>query len=834
MVIKTMKNTYLKTTLRDITSSKGRFIAIILIIFLGTFLFVGIKAVAPSKEHTANEYMNQFHLSDTQVVSTTGLTDRDIEIAESISGTSAQLGHKFSYIDKESSNIAEVFSYNKDDMQNQLSLVEGKLPTQKNEIVLDELAKKSGISLGDEYIIENHNQLENSNYKVVGFANSPIFIDNKERGVTNVGNGSITYFAYVPIENFNSPVYSIMYVNFDNTQKLDRFTKKYQDVMDNNLTKLEEAFIDRPAERSLELMESSSNEATTVNSESMTSNLLTPTYYFNGIETNPGFQSYSSLAERIDAIGNVFPVFFIFIAMLITFTTMTRMVEEKRKEIGTLKALGYSKFEISSKYIIYALIAAFVGCFFGIIIGTNMLPRVVFEITKDQYIFTGTNIIYSSLAIILSLIFVAISTLGSTITILIKELHEKPAALMVAKAPKAGKRILLEYISPLWSRLSFNQKVSYRNLFRFKSRMILAIIGIAGCTGLMIAGFGIKDSVDGAVTKQFGPITHYDAAITLNEGETAGNETIVNNILDSNSNVKSDLPIFSGMVTFESKDANSQNASLFVPLNNDDFSKFVSLIDISSNEKIKLPKEGVAITSKLARLLECEVGDVISIIDANNDTQEVKVSNIVENYLGHFIYMSKDYYESTFGKSYVPNTYLIRTKSLSIDQERALTKELNNTKKVANITFLSTQINQQLSLTENLGSIVLILVVLSGLLAFVVLYNLTNINISERVRELSTLKVLGFYNGEVTMYIVRENVIFTIFGILLGFVVGNLLTSFIIQTVELDILIFPLIIDNAGYIISGALTLLFSLIVLLFTHFKLKNVDMIESLKSSE
>lgn len=829
-----MKNTYFKTILRDIKSSKGRFIAIILIIFLGTFLFVGIKAVGPSKEYTANKYMNQSHLSDMQVLSTAGLTSKDAEIAESVPGVEAQLGYKFSYVDQDSNNIAEIFSYDKNDIQNQLLLVEGKLPTQANEIVLDALAKKNGISLNDDYLIDNSNHLENIHYKVVGFANSPIFIDNKERGVTNVGNGSITYFAYVPIENFNSPAFSIMYVNFDNTKNLDRFKDKYKDIMEENTEDLEKVFVDRPAERMLELLGTIPDDSSTMNIDEISSNSTNPTYYFNGVETNPGFQSYSSLAERIDAIGNVFPVFFIFIAMLITFTTMTRMVEEKRKEIGTLKALGYSKIEISSKYITYALIAAFVGCFFGIIIGTNMLPRVVFEITRDQYIFTQTQIIYSWLAILLSLLFVLISTLGSTIIILIKELHEKPALLMVAKAPKAGKRILLEYITPLWSRLNFNQKVSYRNLFRFKSRMILAIIGIAGCTGLMIAGFGIKDSVDGAVTKQFGPITHYDGAVTLNEGLIAGNEISVNNIFDSNSKVKSYLPVFSEMVTFENKDANNQSASLFVPSSNEDFSSYVSLKDTSSNKEISLPKEGVVVTSKLAKLLNCEVGDTISIIDANNNTQKIKVVNVVENYLGHFIYMNKDYYENVFGKTYTPNTYLIQTKELNIDQEKALIKELNNTKKVANITFLSTEINQQLSLTENLGSIVLILVVLSGMLAFVVLYNLTNINISERVRELSTLKVLGFYNGEVTMYIVRENVIFTIFGILLGFLVGNLLTSFIIQTVELDILVFPLIIHNVAYIFSGVLTLLFSFIVLLFTHFKLKRVDMIESLKSSE
>ncbi|MBP1042843.1 FtsX-like permease family protein [Vagococcus sp. BWB3-3] len=874
------KNIYLRTLFKDIMAGKGRFFAIILIIFLGILLFVGIKSAGPSRLAIANHYLDQTALSDTQVVSTGGLTSEDAKIAEKLPGVTAQLGYRFPYI-HDSKHIIDVFSYDKNSDQNQLTLTAGRLPEADDEIVLDSLAKTYGVTLNQDYTIAEPD-LATKDYRVVGFVDSPLFIDNEERGITNIGDGSISYFAYVPLANFTSDIYSIMYLSFDNVTGVDRFETSYEKKMETNQDNLDKLFKERPTARKKELAtmaleklapekakladglnqlteakqqlalveqmgsspELTAQQATLATKEQELNqgaaelaaaeeeikSLSTPSYYFNGIEANPGLQGYASLADRIDAIGNIFPVFFIFIAMLITFTTMTRMVEEKRKEIGTLKALGYSKMEISAKYLIYATLAAFIGCFLGVIVGTYGIPYLLFEITSDQFIFKELIIQFYWLPISLAITASLIATLGSAIVVLTKDLRERPAFLMQPKSPKSGKRILLEYLTPLWSRLSFNQKVSYRNLFRFKSRMILAIIGIAGCTGLMMAGFGIKNSIDGTVTKQFGPITHYDGIITLDEGVTVADSAVAT-VLDQKAKM-THLAIFNETVTFKQKGISNQTASLFVPTEPSVFKDYLTLKDGSGNT-ITLADKGAVITDKLARLLNVKIGDTIEMTDGNNQIRQLKISQIADNYVGHFIYLTPRYYEDVFDRNFLANTYLFKA-DLNQHQENQLAETLNKTDDVVNVTFLSDQISSQKSLTKNLGPVIVIFVVLSGLLAFVVLYNLTNINISERVRELSTLKVLGFYNNEVTMYIVRENLIFTLIGIICGFGIGNLLTTFIIRTAEMDNLVFPIIIGKDGYLFSSILTMVFSIIVLLFTHVKLKHIDMIDSLKSNE
>lgn len=901
-----MKNkTYLKASFREIWQSRGRFIAIILIILLGTLLFVGVKTTGPVLNTSGSDYLEKQNLSDLQIISTGGLTEKDEALVKGLSNAEVESGYQFYYADDEKGEVVHVFSYDETQKQNQLVLEKGRLPKAANELVLDSAAEKEGYQIGDTYTIDEADQLDTKEYEVVGFVSSPLFISNKDRGMTNVGDGNVDYFAYVPIKNFTSEILGVLYITFDNVKGLNTYGTEYKDLMQKNQELVQAQFADRSKERLAELkamiedeiapakkevadgktqiadakeqltaaqqeldtnrdmlaqlpevqaaaaiaqldeaqkeldtskqeladQETKLEEAETEisDAEKEMAELKTPTYLFNQRTENIGFQDYGDLSDRIAAIANVFPVFFFFIAALITFTTMTRMVEENRKEIGTLKALGYSRYEISQKYVIYAVLAAVIGVALGVVIGTNTIPRIVFELSSDQYNFKQVSVFYEWVPIIQAGTAFLFATLGSVILVLIKELTEKPSALLQPKAPKPGKRIFLEYITPLWSRLSFNQKVSYRNLFRYKSRMIMAIIGIAGCTGLMVAGFGIKNSLEAVTDKQFGPIIDYQAVVTMDDGTFDKTEEI----LEKDSKVKQSLSVINEVLELKKAGQATQSVTMTVPDNVQDFSDYLHLNSLK-DKPIHLSNDGAVISEKLAALFDIKVGDELIFYDEDQNEIKMKVHAIAENYLGHFVYITAEYYEEVTGKKYQNNGFLLKTETMTTKEENRLAEQLLATDEVKNTSFLSSQIETQKGMINNLDPVVLIFVVLSGLLAFVVLYNLTNINISERVRELSTIKVLGFFDKEVTMYIIRENIIFTLLGIVVGYGIGYVLTGFIIRQASMESIIFPLVIHWPAYVISAVLTITFTIIVMLVTHFKLKHIDMIDSLKANE
>lgn len=557
--------------------------------------------------------------------------------------------------------------------------------------------------------------------------------------------------------------------------------------------------------------------------------MKTPSYTFDQRAENPGFQEYGDLSERIAAIANVFPVFFFFIAALITFTTMTRMVEENRREIGTLKALGYSRFEIAIKYIIYALSAAIIGIVLGSVIGTHTLPRLVFELSSDRYNFPGVEAFYLSRPIVQATIAFLFASLGAALLVLMRELHEKPAELLQPKAPKPGKRIFLERITPIWSRMSFNSKVSYRNLFRYKSRMIMAVIGIAGCAALMVAGVGLKDSLSSVGDKQFGPIIDYDAIVTLKDQP---DRAAVEKIFTDKEKITSHLGMMNQTVELKQKGQANQKLTMMVPESRKAFDQYLHLKQ--QEKKFTLPEEGAVITQKIAELFDLKKGDSLTVYDEDQQPFKIRIANISDNYLGNFLYLSKDYYQKVRGTSFAVNSYLLKSKKMSKSEEEDLSKTLLNSEQVTNTSFISTQIETQEHSMDNLDGIVWIFVVLSGLLAFIVLYNLTNINVSERLRELSTIKVLGFYDREVTSYIFRENFVFTILGILFGYGLGIILTKFILDQASMETITFPLVIRAGAYLLAGGLTILFSVIVMVATHFRLQHINMIDALKSNE
>ncbi|MBF8807318.1 MAG: FtsX-like permease family protein [Enterococcus lacertideformus] len=899
--------TYLKASFREIRQSKGRFIAIVLIITLGTLLFVGVKTAGPVMQKTMDQYVKKGNLSDLQIISTAGLTEEDIAQVKEIPDVQIATSKQFYYSNPNKNEVVQIFSYDVSTKQNLLEVVDGRLPKNKDELVLDEKAKKLGYKIGSTYTIDA-DDIKQTTYKITGFVRSPLFINNLERGYANVGNGTVDYFVYLPEEEFKTDIQSVIYLTFKNVDSFDTYSKEYQEKMSQNQTAVEKIFQGRAdarleelkkqaseslqsakqkvltgqaqidvaqnqleaaksqlaqqtvsieqlpeTQRKLAMSELSAQQAQLAGQEKQLAvqqeklskaqteikgneekidRLERPTYRFQGRTDNVGFQEFGDLAERIAAIANVFPVFFFFIAALITFTTMTRMVEENRREIGILKALGYTKLEIAKKYAIYASLASGLGIFLGTVLGTNLLPRIIFELSNERYDVGSVVIFYDWGPILQAAIAFFIAAFGAAMLVLFKDLKERPAALLQPKAPKPGKRILLEYLTPLWSRLSFNQKISYRNLFRYKSRMFMAIIGIAGCAGLMVAGVGLKDSLSSVSDKQFGPITNYQA-IVIADKNTDQSGKKVKQTLEKDPKIRDFLAVNMQTMELRQKGQATQNLTMIVPKDEAQLSPFIYLISQNSS-KLDLPDHGIAITKKAAELFDLSEGDTVSLYTEDEKEWKVTVKVIVQNYLGNFIYLSPAYYEEVSGNEATTNAYLVQSDRMNKKQENDLSEKLLATDAVMNTSFVSKQIETQEESLANLDSVVLIFVVLSGLLAFIVLYNLTNINISERIRELSTIKVLGFFDKEVTMYIVRENIIFTLLGIVFGFGVGYVLTDFILQQASMETVIFPLVITWKAYVLSATLTIVFTIVVMIVTHLKLKKINMIDALKSNE
>ena len=556
-------------------------------------------------------------------------------------------------------------------------------------------------------------------------------------------------------------------------------------------------------------------------------------YYFFDRTDNFGYSGVGDAINSLDKIASVFPVFFFLVAIMICLTTMTRMVEENRTEIGTLKALGYSNLEISKKFVVYASLASISGSILGILVGSTSLPIIINFAYSSAYNLPKLIVKFYPSFIIQSIVLSILCTVGASLFVLNVDLRSNPSEMMRPKAPKVGKKILLERITPLWRRLNFNQKVTLRNIFRYKQRMIMTVLGIAGCMAMLVTGFNLQASNKATLNNQFKKLWNYEAMVVFDEDASKKDDEDYNEVLKSIKEYDSNINMRQESVTFNKENMNKQTAILYVPENIEDFGKFVLLNNRKSEEVYKISNDGVIITEKLANLLGASEGSTITMRDGDNNIYNIKVDHIVENYFSHFIYMSPSYYEKITKKKVVYNAQLLKLNSNDKNEEEISTK-LINCDKVINVTLTSKTLNTSEESTASLNIIMLVLIFASGCLAFVVLYNLNNINVSERIRELSTIKVLGFYDNEVTMYILRENVILTLLGIFVGSFMGKILYTFIIKTAELDTMMMMPNIYMTSYMYSALITVLFSLIVMIMMHLKLKKVNMIDALKSNE
>ena len=1137
------KTALLKTSIREIKQSPARFLSILGIIFLGVAFFVGIGATGPDMIKSADHYYGKTKLADMSIYSSLGFSAEDKAVLlEEENIQTVNLQYLLDLPLSQKNTVFRFLSLTGKDELNQLHVVEGQLPKATNEILLDSnLSDAKDYQIGDTFEIlakdDPENQLKEHEFKIVGFAQSPEFIDNSKRGNTNVGNGSISAFAYLLPEAFQMDAYSRMLISFDDLRTEVAYSQNYVDLMNKNkaqvtsllaprkqgrldeirekalkelndnqreideanaqieegakqlndalktleagkkeleagqqtfdsemanaeaqiryqrdqlvsaqaeldqqratlesqqqalnqqskeLTAAEEqlepllaqkatleaslaqlegvqqqygelvvlldGFAEVPEEaqpsaieaikstasalsaqlsaspelsgafgtfaaevtveniaetqtvirsagdlieqQRLEVQQSLTTLATqqqelaaarqalvagqaqidagrdvlaqgqaeidrgfeqlnqgeqtlaeqrqqgqseldaarqefetgqeayekeaqafqklqdetlpdlkaaqrTIDQEREKLDELEPaTFTLLLRDDNPGYLEYEENANRISSIATVFPTIFFLIAALVSLTTMGRMIEEKRTEIGTYKALGYKNSEVSLKFIIYSLTAGLTGTLLGLLVGFYLFPTIIINAYGQLYNMTEFPtpwyLSYSLIGLAVGLF----CTVGISMIVLRVDLMSSPATLLRPKAPKAGKTILLERIQPLWRRLNFNQKVTMRNLFRYKSRMFMTVFGIAGCTAMILTGFGLKNSISDIVPIQFNEVWRYQGIVTFDEEASTQAIEEYQAAVSQLDLLSATLGMTSENLTVAQTGKASQEVTVYVPENPAELSDFVSFTDRKTGEVYALGDNGVIINEKLAKLFQLAIGDTIELKNGDNEIFEVTISGITENYVGHFAYFSPTYYEEIFGEIPTYNSELLLfSEALTKEQENQIANDLMKQDRVLNVTFLSDSSTALDDTTEILNIVVWLLIISAGLLAFIVLYNLNNINISERIRELSTIKVLGFYNKEVTMYIYRENIFLTLFGIIAGLFLGRILHGYVLATVELDMLMFSPEIHLLSYLYSSLITLFFTIIVGFVMYQKLKHVDMIEALKSND
>lgn len=560
----------------------------------------------------------------------------------------------------------------------------------------------------------------------------------------------------------------------------------------------------------------------------------TPEWIISDRNDLPEYSDFGDNAERLKNIGKVFPMIFFLVAALISLTTMTRMVEEQRTQIGTMKALGYGKASIASKYLSYAFLATVGGSIAGVLFGEKVLPFIIIQAYGIMYWNIGDHmqLDYELQYALIASGAAVICTMGATLFSCAKTLAETPASLMRPPAPKEGKRILIERISFIWKHLSFSWKSSMRNLFRYKKRLFMTIFGIAGSMGLMLVGFGLYDSIMDIAILQYDQIQHYDAMVINDEDATDSQEKDLLKFLDGNSEIDHYTRVQLTKMTAP-KEKGSVSIYVYVPENTENFKEDVTLRDRKSHEQYELTDDGAVICEKTASLIGVKAGDKIT-LEKDNRKYKVKITAVTENYMGHYVYMTPSCYEKTFGEKPEYSSTVYTMKEDAESDLETLGNAILKYPAALSISYTSSTAGQVERMLGSLGAVIWVLIISAGMLAFVVLYNLNNINITERQRELATLKVLGFYDGEVSQYVFRENILLSFIGILAGAVFGILLHRYVITTVEVDAVMFGRNIKPISFVYSGIITFGFSMFVNMVMHFKLKKINMVESLKSVE
>lgn len=766
-----------KDAFREIKSRFKIFLSIMVMSFLGVGFYTSIKATGPSMQKTANKTLKDVNFYDIAFTNYQGLTEDDLKEIKKNNKFEDVVGVFDSDALGEVKNVKYVFKVLEiNNKINKITVTKGRLPKNNKECLIDENEK---VKIGATIKLDSYYYKE-TELKVVGYANSPLYLA-EDRDQTKLGSGEINYNIYIDKDNINVPIYSSIYATLKDDYNI--FSSKYEKEINKIKDKYEDDYI-----------------------------VLKQ-------EDNYGFKSYSDDTNRINNIGKLFPFIFFLIATLISLTSMTRMVEEQRGLIGILKALGYTGKQISRKYIIYASLASIIGGILGLFVAMNTIPQIIYSMYQLMYKTGDFLIDYNWKVSIEGMLISYLCIIGATYYACKKELEIKPALLMRPKAPKAGKRVLLEYIPFIWNRLNFTTKVTFRNMFRYKKRFLMTIIGIGGCTGLIFAGYALQGSVKNVLPYQYGKIFKYDINVIASSNLTEEDKKYINDHQD----VK-------GSILLNAQSAKIDDYDKFILMTvNDDIYNFINIRDYKTKEKLDI-NDGLIVSQKMASLNGIEVGNYVNLINKDDKKIKIKVTGICENYLEHYAYISEELYEEKFKTELTYNSALINSNK----DTKKLNKYLLENEKIIN-TILTKDVKTRMDKTlDKFGVVVWVLIICAGALALAVLYNLANVNINERIRELATIKVLGFYNKEVYEYVERETKILTLFGIILGFGLGYSLNTFILKTCELDVFMFPTDVGIMVFVYASVITVIFTMMVNVLTYFSLKKIDMIESLKSVE
>ena len=863
--------------LREISKTKSKFISIMIIMFLGVFIFVGLKETSPAMVNTYNKYIERHKMYDLRVSHSFGINEEDMKIVNSMDNIDLSESYFIKKLQITNSNEF----VNIESLPEKLvlpELTEGALPNNNREIALVESLQGS-YKIGDEISFisdkSESNTLKQYKFKVVGFVQGADHIE-----VSNNNLANKDYFGYVKrdvfkFENVSGVNIKLKDINYKYSDK-DYITEvnKTRDILieklktqqkideknylEKNNKKLNEneKVINQAQEQlnsvkeKLELLKNVDSKSYNEQVEKLNkaqkeiddnkkqlnvgkASLSEESYPRFSVENIRGLKNYAQFidsASSLTFVANVFSIFLFVVSILVSLTTVTRMIDENRINIGTLKSLGYSNYQISKKYFVYGGLSTFVGTILGIIGAYLVIVPIIYNSYARFFTFNTPEIVYTP-SILIAAFVISLGCISLAIYIpLRKNLREKSAYLLRPKVPSGGSRIFLERIPFIWSRLSFLRKVTFRNIFRYKIRMLMTIFGVAGCLTLMFIGFGIRYGVINISNEQFKVINKVDIAATYNP--YIDNESVekLQKEIDNNKNVKASTKVNIQLATFESNNEIVDSVQL-ITVDKENYKDYITLMD-NNTKGINLPNDSAVISEKLAYLHKLQVGDSFNVV-VNNKEYTFNVGEINKNYFGHTIYINKNYYESVLKKQYKDNTFLIQTTG-GKEVVESVVSNLNNNSDIVNISDNS-KIQEILdNFIKGIDIIVAVMVICSVTLALVVLYNLINVNVSERIRELSTIKVLGFYPSEVTIYVFREIFYLSGVGIILGNYLGYKMYLKIILELAGRDMMFSSKVPLVVYLLASGITILITIIVMIVMHKKLKKVNMVEALKAIE
>ena len=874
------KTTYWKDVWRTFVASKGRMLSIALLMALGSFALIGLKVTSPNMKKTGEHFFKTHQTADLSLISTYSINQTDQDLLNSIKKKNVDIeyGYFKDAVIKGTNTAFRIFSTPK--KISTYDLIEGKLPTKDGEIALSSTYKEE-YSVGDKINFSEpvdssgQKQLKEQTYTITGFVNSSELLSRNRLGNASAGTGKLDGYAIVPETDFTSNDYMIARIRYKDLENVSPFSEEYANKISERKTELKELFKDEPEKRLAEIKSQSQaqitqakqeletalaqtqqmatsnpaeaasvKEATTKieakqkeleESQAMVDNLPAPSYQFYSRREIPGSEGYVAYESNINIIhdvSNIFPVALYFMAALVTFVTMGRFVEEERGKAGIFNALGYSSPRIIHKFVIYGLITSITGTTAGVITGHTLLPILIHNTYKSDLQLPAFELhFYLGLTLVAFLLGLLSAVLPAK-----KELWEKPSQLLLPKPPRAGAKIVLERITPLWKRLSFTEKVTMRNIFRYKQRMFMTLFGVAGSIALLFAGLGIRSSVSNLNQQQFEDIIHYDMIVAKQPNTSSALDEELTKLLDSK-DVKEYLNVhFETLQKIAGSNKDTQEISTLVFNDRDDklVDSYVSLHDRDRNKTLKLSNDGAIISEKMAKLLNLKVGDTITVQNSQDESVKIKIAGITEMYMGHFLFMNASYYQKAFGTPSVNNANLVTlaepTKQ-NVENMAAKFINLPNVYGVVQNNNLKLQISTMVnSLTQVIG----ILITVSILLAVVVLHNLTNINVSERIHELSTVKVLGFYNNEVSLYIYRETIYLSIIGIFVGFGLGQALHQYMVSIIPPDRIMFDPSLGLATYLLPAVLIGIILIILGFVVNKRLAKLNMLEALSSVE